>query len=909
MNPNKSRKLEVKIEEKHGGNKQYIADCVPLGQLILNEDEAMDFFPTDEQINSDQDLKGPNDGLRACLRLLRDLWYYPNAQWRLVRLRVLIGLVKDTENHGNTSVSMGMAKGFFDANPNPLTSAVGFLNCGTGGIKYQYYLRISERIFVVFEFKPKDGANPNALEFPGYNPKKPMSFDQVRRLLGQEIVQASKDFANKLKEKDYVLPPCVPIYAFITGPFREFYEKAPPEIKQQLNEFTGRVFVEIALPIIGNNGSYFLPQEAEGTYELTGTQCMYRQLSNDSLLLPGTQVIGSFGIGRGSCQWMIQSGSEVFLCGLNHGMTNPQGLATLSDSVIPQLFSREKLPKFLRSIMSCERPVIALKSGCSLLLENKNFSPIRNALTYVPSDDDLKAANQIGSPVLPGSSNQQALQQALATVGHSNRIVTIHGPKPPSPTFFDGRGMDLPPGYSSPESLLSTLGLGPPTMAPILNRAPSPDAPPAYSWPAPPAYTYTEKELEGKSLADRNMILFSDLRRNLSDMPFIAKFNQEAKKSSDSRPDVKNFPALFAAAWCFFEAVRIFEKYAIENHCLQYIDHAVVTLSSELRFDGYIKNATAAAGVAIDEFARNPTLEYIAFLKGATKEVTCQIFHRHPVKGIVTLADTDLKGVTFSALRVQSYGRDPLDGKHKLMNVYTPRAELGSTTLDRIVDVCVDHLESKVPTFLGGKTIQTLQREGKLHCMFYLGGPIRDAWEIRKCNEVSDRAEISSLEKIPLDFVAHHKMAKYNFTDWKGTKNSYFIGVDDENLEETKAVKHLNENALPGSECVGVFSLGKDFAYVMFSDPSGNALIHKYGSGIESYKLLYNASNPNSEHSLAASMGQFLETGNNFNAISAKIKNTSLPTICLKGGHLLLFKLFPELRTLLLNHKVPSPHD
>ena len=38
---------------------------------------------------------------------------------------------------------------------------MGFLNCGTGGIKYQFYCQTKGRVFLLCEYKPKIGANPN----------------------------------------------------------------------------------------------------------------------------------------------------------------------------------------------------------------------------------------------------------------------------------------------------------------------------------------------------------------------------------------------------------------------------------------------------------------------------------------------------------------------------------------------------------------------------------------------------------------------------------------------------------------------------------------------------------------------------------------------------------------------------
>lgn len=62
---------------------------------------------------------------------LKDLYYMPHPGWHAVRDKVKIGLYKETETCGNTSVAMGLAVRYFQNNPTK--QVVVFVNCGSGG--------------------------------------------------------------------------------------------------------------------------------------------------------------------------------------------------------------------------------------------------------------------------------------------------------------------------------------------------------------------------------------------------------------------------------------------------------------------------------------------------------------------------------------------------------------------------------------------------------------------------------------------------------------------------------------------------------------------------------------------------------------------------------------------------------
>jgi len=78
------------------------------------------------------------------------------------RNQIQIGIIKSTFECGNTSVSMGLAVSYFAKKHlnKDNNKVVGFLNCGTGGIKFQLYTCLQQknndryRVALVAEFKP-----------------------------------------------------------------------------------------------------------------------------------------------------------------------------------------------------------------------------------------------------------------------------------------------------------------------------------------------------------------------------------------------------------------------------------------------------------------------------------------------------------------------------------------------------------------------------------------------------------------------------------------------------------------------------------------------------------------------------------------------------------------------------------
>jgi hypothetical protein len=320
------------------------------------------------------DNEGPIHAFHAAFVALKNLWFSRedargDKEWGQIRGTIALGLIKDTKKYGNTSVSMGAAKSKFDASPR--TENIGFLNCGTGGIKYQLYSSTG-CLHLKGEFKPKDGASPNALEVGKFKPKKPINFELTRELFAKELADAP--WARELN---------VPVYAFVTGTVREHWENAGADEKQLMESKMKELFAPRGILPLGS--SYFMSQDDEGTFELLGSQRMYANLVEAGLLNPGTMVVGSLGIGKGSCQWMIQEvDGTISLVGHKAGMTNIVRLAQLSQTLMDTYRDSVKWEKFKQTFKVAGKGVIALKSGAALLIDNKSFAAMKDELVAIP---------------------------------------------------------------------------------------------------------------------------------------------------------------------------------------------------------------------------------------------------------------------------------------------------------------------------------------------------------------------------------------------------------------------------------------------------------------------------------------------------------------------------------------------
>lgn len=357
-------------------------------------------------------------GAHAALAALCELWYMKDPSWRAVRNEVMVGLIKETKDCGNTSVSMGLAKIYFDANPEK--GFVGFMNCGSGGVKYQLYARGEDQLVITLgEFKPaqkeqKEGGKTEAAKFScltcgTYQPAKkedqtPINAEQLHQSMVFENSTAPWKNAE-LKNKFFQEEP--EVFAFVTGSLRNHFERISEKNVDErttinntvLSVFGSDVPTRMARPVsellypLGSElaflpnayESYIISQIDEGRMELIATQTLYAQIKKVCPKTDELRPIVSFGIGTSSTQF-AQALSErnesegVSLPAMDYqlGMKDHSVVFVGESITHDYLHTPALLDNLLASIAECKSravfPTIALKSGCLLPL-HKSIHP------------------------------------------------------------------------------------------------------------------------------------------------------------------------------------------------------------------------------------------------------------------------------------------------------------------------------------------------------------------------------------------------------------------------------------------------------------------------------------------------------------------------------------------------------
>lgn len=280
--------------------------------------------------------------------------------------KLLVSFEKETKLH-NTSVTSGIAMQLFKLGTN--TSKIGILNCGTGGIKYQFYENTLENgITVLGEEKPET-VSLNELVIPElYVPSGKLNkLDEA--LVKQKIIEDLKNIAKKciINSND------MQIFAMITGPMRKAYEDANQDCKDRMNKFIKDLFDQVSRELSLNvpispctENDFFITQEMEGNMECMAVDNLIKGL--------GGQGVGSVGFGRGSTQiafHTINSKGEYVLKVLQFpaGMNEPERLKEVKSFVENAFKDEEFVDGLVRMLETTDIPVIGLKSGALLLVK------------------------------------------------------------------------------------------------------------------------------------------------------------------------------------------------------------------------------------------------------------------------------------------------------------------------------------------------------------------------------------------------------------------------------------------------------------------------------------------------------------------------------------------------------------
>lgn len=309
----------------------------------------------------------------ATLVALKNLWYMEDPEWCELRHHVQVGLVKETKDAGNTSVSMGVAAQRMQ--DSPALKYVALLNCGTGGVKYQLYgLSAAGHLVVKKEYKPKGGWDSfSRLEVGEYDPSKVTSewfgTAHLERTVKKNLAKAKSEWGG-IVGADHV-----EIYAFITGTIRNYYYRADVEERKVLDSEVGGILGDAGVkPWDGS--SFFMSQDREGQMEMEAIKTMYSNLTINKRLPFGTTPIISVGIGRGTCQWACTADPPTEPASVikhAHGMSTLEGLLEFSNTIIKAYSEKHAIDNLVRTIKRLvsnqQTPVIALKSGCLLILK------------------------------------------------------------------------------------------------------------------------------------------------------------------------------------------------------------------------------------------------------------------------------------------------------------------------------------------------------------------------------------------------------------------------------------------------------------------------------------------------------------------------------------------------------------
>lgn len=342
--------------------------------LVLTLQQVVHNMPALLDAIKDHPDEGPRVALQVAMDTLMRLWATSNPDFFEHRSRCLVGFVKGTKDHGNTSVSMGAAWVYFGANPS--RTHVMFFNCGTGPAKAQLYSNFNGIIALVKEWKPNSGVSINAVATGKYTPKDaPLTPEAAKQLFADWVTELRATWA---------IPADTELGAFVTGTIREHYFKAPTNEMVAMYKTINDIFHSLNVaPAIENR--WFLLQDTEGELEVKGTARMYEQLADARLISSGARVMTSFGIGRGSLQFAMMDGVGTDTLGHNAGMNDLVRLAEFGRKFTevcadPTNSHTRYLHRVMSSIAS---PVIALKSGPMLLFE-KNPSLLKYLQQPIP---------------------------------------------------------------------------------------------------------------------------------------------------------------------------------------------------------------------------------------------------------------------------------------------------------------------------------------------------------------------------------------------------------------------------------------------------------------------------------------------------------------------------------------------
>lgn len=318
---------------------------------------------------------------------------------------------------------MGIAWIYFRNKPD--NQALGVLNCGTGGVRLQLYiryafwcgysisyrnvacicllLRTKKTVVCLLEYKPPGGGKGvfSNLRIGGYapSPGKEQTPEQLKEEISALLLNApwnnvklraklAKQF--KIKVEKLVIP----VVAMVSGTIRNYWEGKRTEQKDSdLVETTVNSVLEdvlgpdayVSSVLSLEKKSFLIKQRVEGQLELVACRALYSQfftVVNTDNQQPLEPVI-SLGVGKGSSQWtslyyaLPDAHNRYSLePSIQFGMDSDELAERLATAIVAQYRPyQEGLRKMMVSVLERGNvPTFALKSGCLLSLDDASRS-------------------------------------------------------------------------------------------------------------------------------------------------------------------------------------------------------------------------------------------------------------------------------------------------------------------------------------------------------------------------------------------------------------------------------------------------------------------------------------------------------------------------------------------------------
>jgi hypothetical protein len=329
----KKEKAEQKKSKKKATERPYSAYIFDLKQLVSHSKEALDHLSKLLQVE-DSD-KPPIRGAMAMIKM---------AKMMLRKGFTKMGAITDASKtgHGTSSVTTGLMVHKKDQfGPGVML----FLACGSGGAKWQAgEVQEDGQVRVYKEAKdPVLGKWKGANQLTRNTKEEGKFFledlEALRLCLDEDRLLAIQQINDELKDSNPLdlpfLTPETPVYVYITGTLREFWEQLPAEQQQALENTLKTRFI----PQGWNTEELFLKQSTEAFYERLAVPSVYHNLARDQLI-EEVDIEAVSGIGMGSCQNSFLKEGEWIECNLPIGMKSQKWEKDLQDFV-------KKLEKFL----------------------------------------------------------------------------------------------------------------------------------------------------------------------------------------------------------------------------------------------------------------------------------------------------------------------------------------------------------------------------------------------------------------------------------------------------------------------------------------------------------------------------------------------------------------------------------